>query len=917
MMKKDNIKKQRAKAINLKLLYFLIVIILITLFTTIYKVREVYNLKININKTQNSSLKLEKAISYTYKCKNVKEAYLLSGKDEYFILFQKSADSLFNTIEDISKLDFFKEEYKAKSVVLINKIKQILRLWQKDISENKIKIVNNEKASNILNLNEIHLIKNIQFNYNELKQNQITFLKRNQSNFIKQTYILIVFVILNILISLFLIIYIIQSLKKEFNLRKKLFDELKNKSEKFIFNSAKNSLDKTPQVVIKNIMTEIQKTISFVKEIANGNYSVKYEGLTGENRKLNKNNLVGELLSMQDLFVEKTKEEENRKDEDKKRNWANQGVAIFGDILRQNNNNLEQLTNRILKQMVNYLNANQGALFLYNNENKDDIYFDLLAAYAYDRRKYLSKRINQGEGLIGASAIEKETILLSEIPEEYAEITSGLGSAIPRNIVIIPLKLENEVLGVIEIASFYEFKPHEVEFAEKIAENIAATITTTKINSQTAKLLEQSRLQADEMAAQEEEMRQNLEELQATQEEAARKAAELKGTIDAINAMFASADYDTSGTILEANSIFVKKLELSQETIIGKKHHNLIFEEDINSEDYLNFWGNLKEGKTQHCERKYKTSKGEKIWFKEVYTPLLDAHGNINKILGISIDVTEERNQQKELEEVHENLEQQKAELEDQNNKMQKNEMILKNALTSAREKESQIKDQNDQMAAQEEEMLQNLEMLQKAQDEMIKHQTEVEDANKRMKENEEIMKKSILKSKDKERKNKVREKDLNEKFSKTLTENKQLNLLLEKYNQQENKITQLNSCLELANDILDEGFFAIQIPTLKLDDNTKIIWSEKAEYLANTTFDNDIIDWNFWSEKLKKENKDSFILNLNNYIENNQNKIIYNQLFEIENKNKNYTQIELNAKAIRNSDGKAICIAGFIKKIS
>ena len=94
------------------------------------------------------------------------------------------------------------------------------------------------------------------------------------------------------------------------------------------------------------------------------------------------------------------------------------------------------------------------------------------------------------------------------------QIRSGLGTANPSCLLVVPLKTENKVIGVIEVASFNMLEKHEIEFIEKVSENISSSLFTSKANRKTQQLLEMFRKQAEEKAAQEAEMRQNLEELE-------------------------------------------------------------------------------------------------------------------------------------------------------------------------------------------------------------------------------------------------------------------------------------------------------------------------------------------------------------------------------------------------------------------
>ncbi len=140
-----------------------------------------------------------------------------------------------------------------------------------------------------------------------------------------------------------------------------------------------------------------------------------------------------------------------------------------------------------------------------------------------------------GEGLVGQCYLEKDIIYLTEIPENYIRIKSGLGDANPRTIVITPIKRDNDLEGVMELASFNKLEAYEVDFLKEAGESIAVALNTAKVNDRTKILYEESQQQAEEMRAQEEEMRQNMEELSATQEEMNRTQADYQRALEKAN----------------------------------------------------------------------------------------------------------------------------------------------------------------------------------------------------------------------------------------------------------------------------------------------------------------------------------------------------------------------------------------------
>ncbi len=264
-----------------------------------------------------------------------------------------------------------------------------------------------------------------------------------------------------------------------------------------------------------NILTNnLKNTRKFALEVGKGNFK------TSVNVFGNKGDLGRALVEMKDSLHRVAKEKEKQEIDEENRNWSIRGLAKFGDILRENNSNMEDLSYIIIKNLIHHMKANQGAFFVINKDDENNIFIELVSAFAYKRRKKLDKNIKLNEGLVGICVVEGKTTYLTELPDDYINITSGLGDAPPNSLLIVPLKLNDEIYGVVEIASFDKFEKFEIDFVEKIGENIASKIANVKINFKTKKLLRESEEKTKEMKRQEEKMRQTLEALQISEKQA-------------------------------------------------------------------------------------------------------------------------------------------------------------------------------------------------------------------------------------------------------------------------------------------------------------------------------------------------------------------------------------------------------------
>ena len=266
---------------------------------------------------------------------------------------------------------------------------------------------------------------------------------------------------------------------------------------------------------IKNTIEDLRDATDFVVAIGEGKLDLDYRSLD-VNYKKGANKLADSLIEMQSRLKALNEEE-------KKRQWSNEGLTKFVDILRSSNDDVNILGDKIIAALVQYTKSNQGALYILNDEDSRNKYLELVSLFAFDIKKHEQQKIKLGEGILGQTFLEKQTTYVTNMPESYIRITSGLGDASPRSLLLVPLKVDTQVYGIIELASFSEYLPHEIAFVEKLGESIASTLASVRAAQKNRQLIQQFQQQTEEMRAQEEEMRQNMEELQATQEEIARK----------------------------------------------------------------------------------------------------------------------------------------------------------------------------------------------------------------------------------------------------------------------------------------------------------------------------------------------------------------------------------------------------------
>ncbi|NJL12650.1 MAG: GAF domain-containing protein [Microscillaceae bacterium] len=200
--------------------------------------------------------------------------------------------------------------------------------------------------------------------------------------------------------------------------------------------------------------------------------------------------------------------------QDALRQWHSEGMRLFGEIFRKNHRELEQQTFEIIAELVKYTKSVQGGLFVKHESPEGMPFLELSACYAYERKKYQKKQIALGEGLVGSAWKENRTLLITDIPPNYTHIASVLGRAEPNTLLLVPIRIEEEVNGVLELVSFKPYQPHEVEFIESLAKRIGGALISVQAEEKARMLIEASENMAQEAQAREAELQEQLKSYQ-------------------------------------------------------------------------------------------------------------------------------------------------------------------------------------------------------------------------------------------------------------------------------------------------------------------------------------------------------------------------------------------------------------------
>jgi len=381
--------------------------------------------------------------------------------------------------------------------------------------------------------------------------------------------------------------------------------------------------------------------LEFANKIADGELNSEFKPA--------ENDVMGEaLLNMRNSLTTFVENERLNK-------WRSDGVAQISDIL-VSSESLVILSQKVLNKVVSYLGAHQGIFYsLHKDSYKHEPYLKATAAYAYDNVEKLNQKISIGDGLVGQVAQSQAAIYLKNPPPHFFKIKSAIGEAPPQGLMLLPLQLREDLVGVLEIALLRPLSQHERSFLEEISSRIAATMIALRSQEENKRLLEESQEYAEQIASQEEEMRQNVEELTSTQEELAKQMRETEyiknevtAQLEALNLSALLIQLDVKGRIISSNERVTDAIRKNQDELDGLKLSKIIDDEE-HLQSWERVWAQVQLGEIGHLVFKSKRPDKSFAWIDLTIAPVRDKNKKIYKYIAIGHNITRQMKQDARL----------------------------------------------------------------------------------------------------------------------------------------------------------------------------------------------------------------------------------------------------------------------------
>jgi len=220
----------------------------------------------------------------------------------------------------------------------------------------------------------------------------------------------------------------------------------------------------------------------------------------------------GEVAVLKDNINEMIRNLRDTTQKNTEQDWLKTNLAKFSRML-QGQRDLTNVGRMVLSELCPVVEAQQAEFYVLGGKDGSP-QLTLLASFASEGKHDLGKQIGLGQGVVGQCALEKQKIVLDNLPHDYIRISSGLGEALARSVLVLPLIFEGQVKGVLELASFDGFNPSHKAFLDQLTESIGIVLNTIEANMRTEDLLKQSQSLAQQLQSRQEQLQQTNEELQ-------------------------------------------------------------------------------------------------------------------------------------------------------------------------------------------------------------------------------------------------------------------------------------------------------------------------------------------------------------------------------------------------------------------
>ncbi len=530
-------------------------------------------------------------------------------------------------------------------------------------------------------------------------------LKQNITFFIPFIISLISFIIILYLIARILNNYINKIDKQLTFIAEGKYQNIQNKEYKW------HTIElKKLQENINKITARTLKAAEIAQYLAQNKYDIEIS---------DKDPLSLSLKKLQEVLVKNQKEQEEYRKKQEQERWFTNAINQVNTILRKYIEK-ETFSQQILNFVVNYVNAVQGGFFTLETDENNNEYLSLIAFYSYGREVYHRKKIQKGDGLIGSCAQEKKPIFTT-VPENYIEITSGLGKAKPNYLYISPLIHENNVYGVLELTFLQKPKKESLELINEISTIVASTLSSVKISEETKKLLQQAHKTEQLLIKREEELKKAIEEIDKLKGEKETQKEKLRAISSALNEVAFFIEFDTNLNIISINKYALEKLSIPYTSALSSDYY-LIFgiTEIIKHQKYIK---KVLNGEKQVYEFSIKTAKQAEFWIKSILTPIFNEKNKVVSFLFLGIDYTEIMKLKKQIEQMQLTISEQKEQLSIQ-------EMEFDSFSLELQQMEEEIENKNQQIETliQEKEKLEkSLEFFKKELEKRINRSKKIE----------------------------------------------------------------------------------------------------------------------------------------------------------------------------------------------